>query len=154
MAAVAKRPVKEAEKKTTTSSFVGRLKSPDASVSLSSFSKHFFGVVIDAQIKNGKVSGIGFETDGPASFSSFLSRAAGLFMGKAPEELEMFSMDAFVGEVQPFPEEREFVLYAWTALQDVVTRLPQKDPMSKAINRISQIHKDFPLGEMGLDEED
>ncbi len=154
MAKVTKNPVKKVAKKPAKPSFVGRLKVRDATISLSSFSKHSFSNIVDAQIKNGKVSGIGFESNGPSTFVSFLSRAVELFIGKSPEELEIFSMDAFVREVQPFPEEREFILYAWTALQDVVTRLPQKDPMSKAITRIAQIHKDFPLGEMGIDEED
>lgn len=146
--------VKKSVKKPAKASFVGRLKDADATITLSSFSNHHFSVVVDAQIKNGKVSSIKFETTGPPSFVSFLSRAAGLFTDKSPSDLESFDLDSFVNAVEPFPEEREFVLYAWTALQDVVARLPQKDPMSKAINRIHQIHKDFPLGEMGIDEED
>ncbi len=148
------KPTKKVVKKPSKSSVAARLKSPDASVSVSSFGTHSFSVSVDAQIKSGKVSAIGFETTGPDVFRSFLSRSISLFVGKSPEDLESFDVNAFIRAAEPFPEEREFVMYAWTVLQDVIARLPQKDPMSKAIHRIHQIHKDFPLGEMGIDEED
>ncbi len=141
-------------KSAKSSPFSKRLKNPQSSVKISSFGRALFSVTMDASLSKNKIADIGFETTGPAEFVSILAQGCSYFIGLSHDEAEVLALDLFSKKFSVSPQERVYVEYAWSAIQDVISRLPFEDPMSKAITKISRLHDEFPLIVSKEDEED
>ncbi|MEK6821284.1 MAG: hypothetical protein AABY11_02715 [archaeon] len=137
------------------SPFETRLKKPDASIRTRGPGSESLTLHLDACLSNGKLSALGFSSDASPAFRAFFSRACALFLGKTQVELEQFGLSAAHEALSPFsPEEKSWVLFSWNVLQDVTSRLPFDDPMSRMITKISRLHDEFPSGKLSADEED
>jgi NifU-like protein involved in Fe-S cluster formation len=134
--------------------FEGRLKSPDARITSRFSGTTPFSLTLDAILKDEKVGSFGFETDGSPAFQSLLSKSCSLFVGKSQSEAEALALVFFSTEINPTLEQKEYVSFVWNVLQDVVARLPFDDPLSRTVRKISKLHDEFPLGDMGMDSED
>ncbi len=135
-------------------SFSKRLKNPHASVKIPSFGSVSFSVTMDASLKDNKISDLGFETNGSPRFVAILAQGCSYFIGLSHDEAEIFSQSMFARKFDVSGEEKELVDYAWSAIQDVISRLPFDDPLSKAIGKISRLHDEFPLVDQFADDED
>ncbi len=136
------------------SAFSRRLKNPQATIKITSFGTASFSVTLDASLSHNIISDIGFETQGPPEFISILTQGCSYFIGLTHDEAEIFSLSMFSKKFTVSPQERIFVEYAWSAIQDVIARLPFDDPLSKAIGKISRLHAEFPIGGDEMDHED
>ena len=134
--------------------FSKRLKNPSASVKIPSYESLSFSVTMDASLKNNRIGDLGFETNGPPRFVSILAQGCSYFIGLSHDEAEIFSQSMFARKFDVSPDEKVLVDYAWSAIQDVIARLPFDDPLSKAIGKISRLHDEFPLVDQFADDED
>ncbi len=147
-------PKRVTKPKTKKLPFQGRLTKPDANVRIHSFANLSFFVEMDSSLKKNVISDFGFDTNGPSDFTIILSRGCALFIGLSHDEAEKLTLDVFSTKLTISHAEKQHGLYAWTVIQDVIARLPFNNPMSRAIGKISKLHDEFPLGEMGIDSED
>ena len=131
-----------------------RLSNPTNSFSLDSFVDNDFSLTIDIIQKSDKIAQIGFETKGNEKFQTVVSNISHLFIGKTPLEAEEITIAVCLEEIKASSEERSFVLYAWTVLQDVISKLPSNDPLSKAKGLIEDLQKEFPIKPKPFDFED
>lgn len=138
----------------TPPAFSKRLKNPSASVKIPSFGKASFWVTMDASLEKNKISNFGFETNGSEKFVSILTQGCSYFTNLTHDESEIFSLEMFARKFNASSEDLILVEYAYSAIRDVISRLPFDDPLSKAIGKISRIRGEFPLGEIGADDED
>ncbi len=127
------------------SSFSRRLKNPQATIKISSFGTASFSVILDASLSHNIISDIGFETLGPPEFISILTQGCSYFIGLSHDEAEIFSLSMFSKKFAVSPQEKVFVEYTWSAIHDVISRLPFDDPLSRAIGKISRLHDEFPI---------
>lgn len=134
--------------------FSKRLKNPHASVKIPSYESLSFSVTMDASLKNNKIGDLGFETNGSPRFVAILAQGCSYFIGLSHDEAEIFSQSMFARKFDVSPDEKVLVDYAWSAIQDVIARLPFDDPLSKAIGKISRLHDEFPLVDQFADDED
>ena len=140
--------------KSTVRSFAKRLKDAHSTIRSSFAGSTPFKVTLDAKVERGKVSDFGFETDAPAEGVRILNASCALFVGKSQEECEALDLSIFLSTLSLEHEFHPLGVFAWNVIQDAIARLPFNDPMSKMINRISQWHDEFPLGDPKADEED
>jgi hypothetical protein len=138
-----------------TSSIINeRLSNPTNSFSLNSFGENDFSLTIDIFQKSAKIAQIGFKTKGNEKFQKTVFKISGLFIGKTPLEAEELTFNSCLEKINAAPEEQSFVLYAWTVLQDVISKLPSNDPLSKAKEKIGRLQDEFPVHPKPFDFED
>lgn len=111
-------------------------------------------MVVDASLSKNRIADFGFETNGPPAFISILVQGFSYFTNLSQDEAEIFSLALFSKKFSVSPAENVFVLYAYTAIQDTIARLPFDDPLSRAVNKISRLHDEFPIGDLTADDED
>lgn len=131
-----------------------RLKNPQASVKTPSYGLTNFWVIVDASLEKNKISEFGFETNGGEKFVAILTQGFSYFTGLTHDESEVFSLDMFLRKFDVSTENRVLVERAYHCIKDVISRLPFDDPLSKAIGKLSHFRDEFPLGNMGADDED
>ncbi|MFH0969930.1 MAG: hypothetical protein V1776_00500 [Candidatus Diapherotrites archaeon] len=135
-------------------SFDGLLKSPDAFVQLRFAGTTSFSLRLEAKRKGDALVDFGFHTDGPVVFALFLSRSLALFLNQSSTTAESITLSSFHDSLSPSPDEKEYSLFVWNAIQDVIARLPFDDPLSKMLGKISRMNDEFPLGDGNKDDDD
>jgi hypothetical protein len=105
-------------------------------------------------LSKNRISDFGFETNGPPTFISILVQGFSYFTSLTQDEAELFSLTIFSKKFSVSPAENGYVSYAYTAIQDAIARLPFDDPLSRAVNKISRLHDEFPIGDLTADDED
>ncbi len=103
---------------------------------------------------DGKVTKIDFSSRGPEPFHRIVAKGCAFFRGKTLSQIEQVTLPVFLEEIDPSPEEKPFAEYALSALQDVVSRLPFDDPLSKALTRLHVLNREFKYGTLLPDLED
>lgn len=136
------------------SSFVGRLSKPHFTFTLSGWGSLDFSTTLDGMLKNNRFVEFGFVTKGPASFSRVFSSVCAFVIGKTPDEISRWSVPELVSACSFSPDERAYVEYSLSLIQDASSRVPSDDPLSRALGKISRLHDEFPMGDRTADEED
>ncbi len=130
------------------------LESAHAALTLSNFATLYISVTVQANVDNGKVSQIGFACEQSPRLLYYLQVVGEKMSGKTPEEVEQLQLKDVLEELSPSKEERLMVVYAFSAWQDVISRLPTPDPLSGALQAIKYYHREFPRGTLLPDLED
>ena len=140
--------------KKTEIDFEGLFPNPDAQFRSKEFKGIPISLALAISLRKEAIYQIGFETDAPVSFKHIVSKLCALFVGKTKEEGESLSFGACISSLSISPTEHEHALYAWTVLQDTISKLPSPDPFDRAVKKISRLNSEFPRSSDSTEFED